>query len=156
MSIHDHNTRSKKHLSFEDAMEKMESNILEQISSLKVDVRSMKDEFLNMKDVIFKRLQDENALLRSRCSKLEDKVVSLESSVNQVEQYGRRNNIVISGIPDDVADDDLEDVDVIVQNGDIQACHRIGKSDQKTSSKKAIVRFINHKYCKKALLNRKN
>ena len=51
MSIHDHNTRSKKHLSFEDAMEKMESNILEQISSLKVDVRSMKDEFLNMKDV---------------------------------------------------------------------------------------------------------
>ena len=49
--IHDHNTRSKKQLSFEDAMEKMESNILEQISSLKVDVRSMKDEFLNMKDV---------------------------------------------------------------------------------------------------------
>ena len=125
MSIHDHNTRSKKHLSFEDAMEKMESNILEQISSLKVDVRSMKDKFLNMKDVIIKCLQDENTLLRSRCSKLEDKVVSLESSVNQVEQYGRRNNIVISGIPDDVADDDLEDavtsimedVDVIVQNG---------------------------------------
>ena len=41
--IHDHNTRSKKQLSFEDAMVKMESNILEQISSLKVDVRSMKD-----------------------------------------------------------------------------------------------------------------
>ena len=163
MSIHDHNTRSKKHLSFEDAMEKMESNILEQISSLKVDVRSMKDKFLNMKDVIIKCLQDENTLLRSRCSKLEDKVVSLESSVNQVEQYGRRNNIVISGIPDDVADDDLEDVvtsimedvDVIVKNGDIEACHRIGKSDQKTSSKKTIVRFINHKYCKKALVNRK-
>ena len=160
--IHDHNTRSKKHLSFEDAMEKMESNISEQISSLKVDVRSMKDEFLNMKDVIIKRLQDENALLRSRCSKLEEKVLSLESSVNQVEQYGRRNNIVISGIPDDVADDDLEDassimedVDVIVQNGDIQACHRIWKSDQKTSSKKTILRFINGKYCKKALVKRK-
>ena len=107
--IHDHNTRSKKQLSFEDAKVKMESNILEQISSLKVDVRSMKDKFLNMNNVIIKCLQDENALLRSRCSKLEDKVVSLESSVNQVEQYGRRNNIVISGIPDDVADDDLED-----------------------------------------------
>ena len=46
----------------------------------------MKDEFLNMKDVIIKHLQDENELLCSRCSKLEDKVVSLESSVNQVEQ----------------------------------------------------------------------
>ena len=51
---------------------------------------------------------------------------------------------VISGISDDVADDDLEDavtsimkdVDVIVQNGDIEACHRIGKSDHKTSRKK--------------------
>ena len=83
--------------------------------------------------------------------------------MNQVEQYGRRNNIVISGIPDDVADDDLEDVvtsimkdvDVIVKNGDIEACHGIGKSDQKTSSKKTIVRFINRKYCKKALVNRK-
>ena len=61
-----------------------------------------------MKDVIIKCLQDENALLRSICSKVEDKVVSLESSVNQVEWYGRRNNIVISGVPDDVADD-LED-----------------------------------------------
>ena len=85
----------------------MGSNISEEISSLKVDVRSMKDKFLNMKDVIIKRLQDESALLRSRCSKLEDKVVSLESSLNEAEQYGRRNNIVISGIPDNVADDDL-------------------------------------------------
>ena len=126
--IHDHNTRSKKQLSFEDAMVKMESNILEQISSLKVDVRSMKDKLLNMNNVIIKCLQDENALLRSRCSKLEDKVDSLESSVIQAEQYVRRNNIVIiSGIPDDIADDDsedavtsiTEDVDVIVQNGDI-------------------------------------
>ena len=73
MSIHDHSTRSKKHFSFEDAMEKMESNILEQISSLKVDVRSMKDKLLNMKDVIIKQLQDENVLLRSRCIKLENK-----------------------------------------------------------------------------------
>ena len=47
----------------------------------------MKYDFLNMKDVIIKRLQDENELLRSTCSKLEDKVVSFESSVNQVEQY---------------------------------------------------------------------
>ena len=41
-----------------------------------------------MKEVIRKCLQDENALLRSRCSKLEDKIVLLESSVNHVEQYG--------------------------------------------------------------------
>ena len=160
---HDHNTRSKKQLSLEDALEKMEGNILEQISNLNVEVKCMKDEFLNMKDVLIKRLQEENELLRSRCSKLENKVVSLEQSVNQVEQYGRRNNIVIAGIPDDITDDNLEDavtsvmedVDVFIQNGDIEACHRIGKSNKKSSSKKTIVRFFNRKYCKKALINRK-
>ena len=50
----------------------------------------------------------------------------------------------------------MEDVDVVIQSGDIEACHRIGKSDQETSRKKTIVRFINCKYCKKALVNRKN
>ena len=37
----------------------------------------------------------------------------------------------------------------------IEACHRIGKSVKKTSSKENFVRFINRKYCKKALVNRK-
>ena len=90
----------------------------------------MKYDFLNMKDVIIKCLQDENELLHSKCSKLEDKVVSLESSVNQVEQYWRRNNIVVTGISDKNAHDKLddavtsimEDVDVIIQNDDIEAC----------------------------------
>ena len=50
----------------------------------------------------------------------------------------------------------MKDVDVYIDSGDIEACHRIGKSDHKTSSKKTIVRFVNRKYCKKALLNRKN
>ena len=49
----------------------------------------------------------------------------------------------------------MEDVDVFIQNGDIQACHRIGISDKKTSSKKTIVRFVNQKYCKIALIDRK-
>ena len=53
--VHDHNTSSKKQLSFEDALEKMEGNILEQISNLNAEVKSMKDESLNMKDVILKR-----------------------------------------------------------------------------------------------------
>ena len=72
-----------------------------------------------------------------------------------VERYGRRNNIVISGIPDDICDDKLEnavisiieDVDVIIQNDDIKAYW--GKSEKKTSRKKIFVRFVNRKYCKK-------
>ena len=95
---HDSNNRSKKQLSFKDALEKIEGNILEQISSLNVEGESMKDEFLSMKDVIIKRLQDENELLCSRCSKLEDKVVSLEPSVNQVGQYGRKFPLIKFGM----------------------------------------------------------
>ena len=43
-------------------------------------------------------------------AKLEDKVVLLKSSSSQPEQYGIRYNIVITGIPDKIADDKLEDV----------------------------------------------
>ena len=164
MSFHDHYTRSSKKMSFEDALAKLQSELTNQISNLTNEVRSTKDEVIDLKDVIIKRLQEENNLLRTRCSKLENKIVSLESSINHVEQYGRRNNIVISGIPDDIDDDDLEktvskimkDVDVHIESKDIEACHRIGKTDQRTRSKKTIVRFVNRKYCKKALLNRKN
>ena len=33
---------------------------------------------------------------------IEERPVAFESSTNSLEQYGRRNNIVISGIPDSV------------------------------------------------------
>ena len=69
----------KKQLSFENALEKMEGNILDRTD---FKIKSMTDEFLNMKDVIIKCLQAENELLCSRCSKL---AVLLEPSVNQVE-----------------------------------------------------------------------
>ena len=45
----------------------MEGNILEQISNLNAEDKFMKDEFLNMNDVIVKLLQDDNELLCSRC-----------------------------------------------------------------------------------------
>ena len=68
---------------------------------------------------------------------------------------------MISGIPDSVPDSDLEstvtsilsDIAVNVEPREVENCHRIGKSN--TGSKKIIIRFINMKYCKKALLNRK-
>ena len=119
-------------------------------------------EILNLKDVIIKNLQIENQRLRTRVNVLENKVLSLEISSNHLEQYGRRNNLEISGIADDVSDENLEckvievlkEIQVDVATSDIEACHRIGKS--KNSSKKTIVRFVNRKHAKKALLNRKN
>ena len=63
---------------------------------------------LNLKDVIIKNLQEENQSLRKKVSDLESKVISLESDHNSLEQYGRRNNIEISGILDTVPDQNLE------------------------------------------------
>ena len=92
---------------------------------------------------------------------MESKVTSLEINQNKLEQYGRRNNIELSGIPDSVKDNCLEEkiisiftsVGIDVKSYDIEACHRIGKSWN--SSKKTIARFSNRKFAKQALYNRK-
>ena len=99
-------------------------------------------EILNLKDVIIKNLQLENQRLRTRVNNLENKVISLEISGNHLEQYGRRNNLEIPGISDDVSDQNLEskvvevlnEIQVDVSRSDIEVCHRIGRS--KNSSKK--------------------
>ena len=86
--------------------------------------------------IVIKRLKEENKKLREKCSKLENGVISNESSVNALEQYGRRNNIVVSGIPVHVSERDLEetvtsvlpDIELNVSLNDIEGCHRIGKT----------------------------
>ena len=49
----------------------------------------------------------------------------------------------------------LSDIGVSIQSEEIKACHRFGKTDRKTKSKKTIILFVNRKHCKKALLNKK-
>ena len=60
MSSHDHDTRSSKKMSLEDAIANLQSDLSEKITNLTTEVRSTKDEVINLKDVIIKRLQDEN------------------------------------------------------------------------------------------------
>ena len=69
MSLHEYNTRTKKN-EFQDALASLEVNLNNSIKSL-ID---FKDEINNVNDVIIKRLQDENVILRNRCSNLEQKL----------------------------------------------------------------------------------
>ena len=93
---------------------------------------------------------------------LENKILTLESEHSSLKQYGRRNKIEITGIPDSVPDQNLEEkvldilneITVNVSPKDIEVCHRVGVS--KNSSKKTIVHFINRKHAKEALTSRKN
>ena len=101
--------------------------------------------------------------MRERCSKLEQRQVVFKSSANDLEQYGRRNNAVISGIPDSVDINHLEelvteilsDIDVKLTSNDIEACHRIGKKNNRINRTKTRIQFINRKHAKKALFNKK-
>ena len=104
---------------------------------------NLSTEFLNLKDIIIKNLQIENERLRNRVSYLNKRIVSLEFNHNMLEQYGRRNNIEITGIPDTVQDIELENkvieifdaIGVEANSADFKDCHRVGKS--KNNSKKS-------------------
>ena len=107
-------------------------------------------------------MQIENQRLRDKVINLEKRVISMEVGGNLSEQYGRRNNLKMTGIPDDVEDEDLEEkvikildkIEVNVTSKDIEACHRVGKS--RNNSTKTIIHFVNRKFAKKALVNRKS
>ena len=63
------------------------------------NITSLKDEVINLKDIIIKNLQDENKRLKTKVNALENKIIDLEIQNNNVDQYSHRNNIEISGIP---------------------------------------------------------
>ena len=111
------------------------------------------------KDVIIKNLHAENERLRGNVNNLENKVTSLEINQNMLEQYGRRNNIEVSGIPDSVEDNCLEEkvISVFTSIG-IDVKSKLVIELEKVEifqKKKTIVRFTNRKFAKQALYNRK-
>ena len=105
-------------------------------------------------------MQIENGCLRNRVPYLK-RIVSLESNHNMLTKYGRPNNIKITGIPDTVQDNELENkvieifdaIGVEANSADFEDCHRVGKSNN--NSKKVIARFVNWKIIKNALYKRK-
>ena len=86
-----------------------------------------------MKDSIVEALKAENLKLKSRVDCLEEKSIELDISRNKLDQYTRRNNIEIQGIPATVSDNHLEhkvlniykSMNLTVENSDIEQCHRI-------------------------------
>ena len=79
-----------------------------------------------------------------------------------MEQYGRRNNLKIEGIPTSISGDESEKTtdgilnltDVALDSPDMVACRRIGRS-QDDKSKKMVINIVKCKFCEEALLNRK-
>ena len=100
----------------------MENNILSSINSLK-------DEILDLKEIVIKNLQNENEKLQQKCERLERHCAKYEPDHNALAQNGHQNNVILSGIPGSVSDDTLEelvtsvlaDIDEYVEHQDIEA-----------------------------------
>ena len=153
---HEYNTRSKDTINADQpdllsALSKVESNLIQNITNLK-------DKVIKLKDIIIKNLQDESKRLKTKVNVFENKINDLEIQNNNLDQYSRRNNIEISGIPQSVSDIQLEEkvidilkvIDVNITMNEIEACHRLGKK-----MKNVIVQVINRKHCLKALRNKR-
>ena len=80
---HEYGTRSKSQV--DPAHHQLEENIV-------ISINSPRDEITNLKDIVIKKLQENNERFKSRCSNLENKLVSLETLINALEQYRRRKN----------------------------------------------------------------
>ena len=113
------------------------------------NITNLKDDLINLKDRIIKNLQYENKCLKTKVTVLENKITHLEIQ-NNVDQYIRRNNVEISGIPQSVSDNQQEEkvvdilkaINVNITSNEIEACHRLMKK-----KKNVIFRVINRKHC---------
>ena len=113
-------------------------------------VDQMNESVMSIKDTIIDALKEDNAQLRNKVELLEKKLTEVEISRNNLEQYTRRNNIEIQGIPSHIPDKKLEEkiievfgaMNTAITKNDVEDCHRLGKS-----SKSTIVWFVNRKHC---------
>ena len=91
------------------------------------------------------------------------KSLLLEREHWKINQYTRRNNIEIAGIPENIKNEVLEDtvvkiLDKIGVKCDptvIEACHRLPRN-RRPKVCNTIVRFVNRKTAEKSLMYRKN
>ena len=80
-----------------------------------------------------------------------------------MEQYSRRSNVEISGIFNEVSDENLEKnvIDICKESSidlnpyDIEACHRLTSERFNISNnKRVIVKFINRKHSEATILDK--
>ena len=117
------------------------------------------DRFVTAND----KLNSELLIVRNVNQNLQNRIINLEKQWCKSERYNRRNNVKISGISNEVSDQNLEetvigickDSGIDVNSLDIEVCHRLpfGKNATNTN-KRVIVKFVNRKHSE-AMLQRK-
>ena len=86
---------------------------------------------------------------------LEKRITELVKSQAKAEQYSRRNNVEISGIPHEILDNNLEgkvinickDADIEIGHISIKGCHQLPLSRNNSGgAERVIVKFVNRKH----------
>ena len=96
----------------------------------------MNESVMSIKDTIIDALKENNSQLPNKVELLKKKLTEVEMSRNKLEQYTRRNNIEIQGIPSQIPDKKLEEkvievfdaMNIAITKNDVEDCHRFGKS----------------------------
>ena len=132
----------------------------EAFETKKKDMQAMIDaSVVTIKEDIIRTLREENSKLCERVVILENKLITMEKTVQNNLQYQRECNVVINGIPESEDHSNLEGIAVKLFNSvcfhtitgrDIVAVHRVSKK-----SLLVLVKFVNKKDAT-ALVNSKN
>ena len=117
-----------------------------------------------LKNTIIDNLKKANEDLQKKVGLLEAEITYLkENNIEQIKQteasfqHGRLEQMIVSGVPDSVPHEELEDRCISILNQikehpvvgrEISACHRVGKKND------IIIRFVNRKDVEDSLTNR--
>ena len=95
------------------------------------------------------KLNSELLIVRNVNQNLQNRIINLKKQQSKSEQYNRRNNVEISGISNEVSDQNFEQTVIIVD------CLRLPLGKNVTNTiKRAIMKFVNRKHIE-AMLQRK-
>ena len=136
-------------------------------------VSNLHKKLAEMEENIIAALVTENNKLTEKVNEMEavnsslvKRIVRLETDHWETNQYNRRTNIEIAGIPENVSKEQLEDkvidilksIEVNCDRVDIEACHRLKKSENEKKrdlTQRTIVRFVSRKTCEDVFFKRK-
>ena len=133
--------KKKSNLTLHDFIDKSRSE-LNKITKEMLDVKAIRESLEDIKENVLNKVLEENRKLRKRVEKLEedkeelyDSISEVQRNLNKQDQYSRRNNIELSGIPDSVNNlaeivvKILNSVNIECDSTDIEACHRLPLSN---------------------------
>ena len=132
-------------------------HILTQLENLENQLNIEKERYESLKldfDDNLRKIINKQESLNYDVDNIFDELYSMDCRIIHVEQYTRRESVVISGIPDSIKQENLEHVvlDILHRIGledvsfyQISACHRLYKKKGDKYPAKTIVRFTNRK-----------